>query len=257
MKRIDSASNQRIKALVRRIQKSDFRSHWWVEGKTLFLDAVSSGIEFSEIYLTRGMSQQLKEMLARLPAGPEIFEVSPAVMKAISTLETPPGIVGLSVQQQEEASKEIRAFAALLLSVRDPGNLGAIVRAAEAAGCEFVACSPDCADPRQPKVVRGSMGSIFRVPVFKIPESRLYVEELQRRGVHIYALSPRDGLSLYELRPKFPALVVLGGEARGVPSSFPAEQHITIPMRGRVESLNTAIAGALCFYRFHEQGSGK
>lgn len=255
MKRIDSVSNPRIKTLARRIQKNEFRNQWQVEGRTLFLDAVSSGIRFSEIYLTRPMFQQLKQMLGRLPADTEVFEVSAAVMKSISTLETPPGIVAVSAQHENEMPAEIRTFAALLLSVRDPGNMGAVIRAAEAAGCEFIVCSPDCADPRQPKVVRGSMGSIFRLPVFKIPQPGVYTEEQQRRGVQTFALVPRDGQSLHELKPAFPALIVLGGEAAGVPASFPAQHRITIPMRGRVESLNTAMAGALCFYRFMEQGA--
>lgn len=255
MKRIESSSNPRIKGLVRLINKGDFREVYVVEGRVLFLDALSSGVKFREIYGRASMLRELRPYLEHIESETDVFEVPESVMKAITTVDTPPGVVGVALHQSLETPTSIKTFAALLLSVRDPGNLGALVRSAEAAGCEFIACSQDCADARQPKVVRASMGSIFREPVFKVPEAAAYASNLQKSGITVYTLVPKGGENLYRLKPRFPALLVVGGEASGVPGGFRSDDRITIPMKGRVESLNVAMAGTVCFYRMAQESS--
>jgi TrmH family RNA methyltransferase len=94
------------------------------------------------------------------------------------------------------------------------------------------------------------MGSLFRVPAFKIPDVRQYAEAMRARGVTLYALQTRGGRNLYQSVLKFPALILIGGEAAGIPDDMQADEQITIPMKGKVESLNVAMAGTLCFYRF-------
>jgi TrmH family RNA methyltransferase len=145
---------------------------------------------------------------------------------------------------------QIRRFAALLNAVRDPGNLGAIIRTAEASGCEWIACSRDCADPFQPKSVRASMGSIFRVPAFKVHDLDGFVADQRGRNVNVVALHPRNGADLPSIHPVAPSLIVIGGETAGIPGTIEVDTWIRIPMKGKVESLNTAVAASLCFYHF-------
>jgi TrmH family RNA methyltransferase len=251
MKRIESASNPRIKALLRELRKGS--ESWIVEGRTLFLDAVLSGISFREIYGTAAMLRDLQSILLRVRDATVIVEVSHDVMKLLSTLDTPPGIIGVVTPSKTPAPEAIHRFAAMLFSVRDPGNLGTLIRSAEAAGCEFVVCSSDCADPHHPRVIRASMGSIFRVPVFKISNDVAFAAEFRSRGVSVFKLAPREGKSLFEFTPRHPALIVIGGETSGIPRELECDAEITIPMKGRVESLNVAMAGTLCFYRFMER----
>ena len=182
--------------------------------------------------------------------GVKVFEIPPALMKKLSTVETPPGILGIARPPDVPQHAEVTNFASLLLSVRDPGNMGTVIRSAEATGCEFVACSPDCAEPRQPKVVRGSMGSIFRVPSFKVRDTGEFLDELKQRGVTTYGLYPRGGTELRKTKPRYPALIILGGEGSGISDEIETDERITIPMKGKVESLNTATAATLCFYHF-------
>lgn len=253
MKRIESSSNPRIKALARMIHRGDFRERYIVEGRILFLDALSCGVKFREVYVRAPMLRELRPYLEQIESETDVFEVPESLMKALTTVDTPPGVVGVALHKSLEIPTSIETFAALLLSVRDPGNLGALLRSAEAAGCEFIACSQDCADARQPKVVRASMGSIFREPVFKVPQPVAYASNLQQSGITIYTLVPKNGEDLYRWKPRFPALVVIGGEASGIPNQFKSDDRITIPMKGRVESLNAAMAGTLCFYRMAQE----
>lgn len=250
MKRIESPSNPRIRMLTNMIRRGNYSEHWIVEGRTLFLDAMASGVRFDEVFVTPAMSQRLSTALKSLGDGVIVYEIPSALMKSISTLETPPGILGIASRDTLGAPSAIRRFAALLMSLRDPGNLGTLARSAEAAGCEFLACSPDCAEPHQPKAVRASMGSLFRVPAFKVPDARAYIHRMRESGATTYALVPRNGNDLYRIDLRYPALILVGGEAAGLPQDVSIDEQISIPMKGRVESLNSAMAGTICFYRF-------
>lgn len=250
MKRIESLSNPRIRMLSNMIRKGNYSERWIVEGRTLFLDAMASGVRFDEVFVTPAMSQRLSTSLKSLGDGVIVYEIPSALMKSISTLETPPGILGIASRDTLAAPAAIRRFAALLMSLRDPGNLGTLARSAEAAGCEFLACSSDCAEPHQPKAVRASMGSLFRVPAFKVPDARAYITNMRESGITTYALVPRSGKDLYRVDLRYPSLILIGGETAGLPHDISIDEQISIPMKGRVESLNSAMAGTLCFYRF-------
>ena len=250
MKRIQSSSNVRIKALHTMIRKNNYSERWVVEGRTLFLDALASGVRFEEIFVTPAMLPRLEAPLKSLEDGVDVYEIPVALMKSISTLDTPPGVLGVAARGTLPGPVAVRRFATLLISLRDPGNLGALARSAEAAGCEFLACSQDCAEPHQPKSVRASMGSLFRVPAFKVPDVRDYLRKMRSSKVTIYALLPHQGADLFRTQLQYPALIVIGGETAGVPEDLPVDVRVTIPMKGRVESLNSAMAGTLCFYRF-------
>jgi TrmH family RNA methyltransferase len=246
MKSIESAANTRIKNL-KKILTGKNRDYWVIEGKRLFKEAVESGVEINEVYVTKGT---WNKELARGLKNPEIITIPNSLMASLSTVETPPGILAVAYRKSISEPVLDHGFAAFLWSVRDPGNLGTIVRSAEATGCKFIACSPDCADAYLPKVVRASMGSIFRVPIVTVANPKDYLASLRNRGISVYGLVPRDGINLFAAQIGNPSMVLIGGEAFGFPDELPVDHKIQIPMSGKVESLNTGVATSIAFYRF-------
>ena len=248
MKRITSISNPRIKEAAG-ISRGKGKRFWIVEGKRLFREALDSGIRFETVLVTEeSLRTEARTLSALENAGTEILSVTPAILDRISDVEKSQGLLGIARRMTAPAAEKPERFAGLLHSLRDPGNFGTLIRTAEATGCEFLAYSADCADPFQPKVVRASMGSIFRVPLRKIAQISNYLEEMRISGVHLYALSPHTGMPLDSFQPEFPALVIVGSETGNLPVDLTVVPSISIPMTGKVESLNAGIAAAICFY---------
>jgi TrmH family RNA methyltransferase len=139
--------------------------------------------------------------------------------------------------------------------VQDPGNLGAIVRVAEAAGATGVVAAGGSANPFGWKALRGSMGSALRLPIASEPAAENAVAEARRHGCRIVATVPRDGRSLYDVDLAGPLQVLIGGEGRGLASALTdlADERVTIPMQAPVESLNAAVTAALIVYEARRQ----
>jgi TrmH family RNA methyltransferase len=176
----------------------------------------------------------------------------------MSPVRQPSGIVAIARRQEKSVGDALAAAPQLVLildEVQDPGNVGAIVRAAEACGATGVITSPGTADPMGWKALRGSMGSIFRLPVAVRQNLADAVRAARALGIEIVAAVPRDGVLLPELDLRRPVAVLLGGEGGGLPDSVAdlAPTRLTIPMRRPVESLNVATAAALIAYEAQRQ----
>ena len=141
------------------------------------------------------------------------------------------------------------------IDVQDPGNVGAIVRAAEAAGATGVVAAGASADPFGWKALRGSMGSALRLPVAAEVDADTVVEEARRRGCRIVATVPRDGTQLFDVDLSGPVALLVGGEGAGLPPALAAAAaaRVTIPMQAPVESLNAAVTAAVILYEAHRQ----
>ena len=158
-------------------------------------------------------------------------------MADVSTLAHPPRVVG--VYRRDDLPRGLRAATLALWHVADPGNIGTLLRSADAFGAG-VALSPGCADPTGPKALRASMGALFRVPLsgFDAPEGRRV------------ALIPRGGTPLPELDLSGEIVFVLGAEREGLPADVLArcDERASIPQSGAAESLNVAMAGTVALY---------
>jgi TrmH family RNA methyltransferase len=143
----------------------------------------------------------------------------------------------------------------VLVGVQDPGNVGAIVRAAEACGATAVICAGVTADPFGWKALRGGMGSTFRMRIAVHAEVLEMVEAVRRRGIALVGTGARDGTPLRSCDLRGPAAVMLGAEGAGLPpeAADAADMHLRIPMRAPVESLNVAIAAALILFEASRQ----
>jgi TrmH family RNA methyltransferase len=218
---ITSATNPKLK-LVRKLltqkRKRDELGLFAVEGEDLVDAARAAGLEPVEL----------------LAAGET---VAPELLAELSTLPHPARVIG--VFRRADLPREPRETTLALWRVRDPGNVGTLLRAADAFGAA-VALSAGCADPLAPKALRASVGAIFRVPLLPYDDAR---------GRRV-ALVAHGGTPLPDLELDGPTVFVLGAEREGLPEDVVARSDdvATIPASGTAESLNVAVAGAIALY---------
>ena len=164
--------------------------------------------------------------------------VEPALLAEISTLGHPPRVIG--VFRRSDLPRELPDVGLALWHVGDPGNVGTLIRSADAFGPAFVAISAGSADPTGPKALRASMGALFRVPLCSFDDAP---------GRRI-ALVPRGGRPLDELVLSGPTAFVLGAEREGLPEDVLAhcDEQATIPLASDADSLNVGVAGAIALY---------
>ena len=190
-----------------------------------------------------------------LPSGPVRLVAAP-LFERLGTLTTPPGVLGLfqrpEVHGIADLARHVGTVGPVLLlgiaGVSDPGNLGALARCAEAAGATGLVITAGSARPFTPKALRGSMGSLLRLPIFEVDDLAAVVRELDGRGVQQCMAATRDGQALDTFPFKDRTLVWMTSETGDTPSELEGCAAVTIPMAGEVESLNVTVAGALMLF---------
>ena len=222
-------------------------------------DCVTAAIDAG---LVREIVATANHALAQSAAdsGIDVHEADERVLAAICDAKTPQGIVAECAIPATDLDSVLSASGPVVICDRlgDPGNLGTIIRTAEAVGAAGVLTSHGSVDAWNPKVVRASAGSIFRLPVVSVPTATEAVHGVQARGWHAIALTadaPEDVFAVSEdLRRSegggAQLAWLVGSEAHGVSSEAleVADRHASIPMRSSVESLNAAICIAICLY---------
>jgi TrmH family RNA methyltransferase len=232
-----------------------------LDGEHLVEDAFRAGVRIGSAAFLEGAldDEDLSGLARRLAAaGSEITRVTAPVMRALSPLVSPGRVVAIAELRAAGVGDLFRSDVPLVVAtadVQDPGNVGALIRAAEAAGASGVATCGSSADPFSWKALRGAMGSAFRIPVAAgIPVERLLAEARSRRA-RVVAARPRGAASLYEADLTGPLVILLGSEGSGLPAAIEAatDATITIPMDGDAESLNVAVAAALVAFEARRQ----
>jgi RNA methyltransferase, TrmH family len=163
------------------------------------------------------------------------------------------------VAGSEPWSAHAGAFVVVLVDVRDPGNAGTVLRAADASGSALVVYAGDSVDPYNPKTVRSSAGSLFHVPLAVRPDPRSLATELSAAGFRTLATVVRDGQDYADLDWSVPSAVFLGNESSGLDPELAGALSgaLAIPMAGRAESLNVGVACAVvCFEAFRQRRGG-
>lgn len=239
---ITSASNPRLK-LVRRLESRRQRERLGLfvcEGEDLVEAALDAGLEPAEALV----DAERPALSARLP-GAEA--VAPELLRAISSLAHPPRVLAVFRRADLRRLPEIGgpSVGLALWRIADPGNLGTLLRAADALGPAFVLLSAGCADPTGAKAVRASMGALFRVPLAPFEE---------RRGT-VVALVPHGATPLRELRLEGDVTFALGAEREGLPDHVLSQckDEASIPLAEGAESLNVALAGAIALYEWRRR----
>ena len=191
-------------------------------------------------------------------SGALLYAAGPAVLEAASPVKAPTGIVAIARWHPAAVSRVLQAQPALVVAavkVQDPGNVGAIVRAADAAGATGAIVTAGSADPYGWKALRGSMGSAFRLPVAAGADAGAVCREARAMGVRVVSASPAGGRDLHDADLTGSVLILVGGEGAGLPEHLRAEadEVLSIPMRAPVESLNVAVAAGVVLYEAHRQ----
>lgn len=250
MKEITSVHNPQIMA-IRDLQKARERRE-----QGLFLaDSMKMVREAMALSLCRTLIVDAKrrEEYAELIAaaengGCEILLVTSAIMQALSEAKTPQGVMcTVSIPKKSEALSGNLIVA--MDGVQDPGNVGTILRTADAAGFDGALLSSACADLYGAKTLRATMGSIFRVPTLRTDDLPAALGEMKARGYAVVA-TELGGEDFYTHCPHQNAVLVIGSEGRGVSPEVRAvaTHHLALPMRGGAESLNAAVAAGIMIY---------
>lgn len=230
------------------------------EGPHLVEAAVNAGTGLKRLFVTAEFAR--KEGSARLlerasRAGAELYELSARAMKKISDAKTPQGISALC-SYTPAALDGIKFREAPLIVVSDgisePGNLGALIRTADAFGADAVALLPGTCDPFSPKALRATAGSVFSIQLI-IESSTVLFPWLMERGILTAAATPRAKQTIGEVGLKAPVALIFGNESEGLDRDVmkATDVRFRIPTPGRAESLNVAASAAVCLYEVQRQ----
>lgn len=231
-----------------------------LDGWHLLNEAVTAGVRIDTIAVANDKHDAEAEHIvdrARMQ-GAAVVSVSAVVMDALSPVRTPTGVAALIERPTvslPELFRRAPALIVLAIDMQDPGNVGALIRAAEAGGATGVALAGSAADPWGWKALRASMGSTLRIPVIKSTEMAALTTAFSAAGVRLFATVPRGGIAMHEADFQSDVAIMMGGEGGGLPQHLidAADARVSIPMHGRVESLNVAVAAALLVYEAQRQ----
>ena len=228
-----------------------------LDGVRLVRDARDAGCAFEAVAISspHAASDSEEAQIARTlaDAGVDVVQVPDAVFAAMSPVRTPSGLVAIVSRRPVTAPDVCGVENALVLvanDVQDPGNVGALIRTAEAGGVTGVFVSGTSANPFSWKAIRGSMGSTLRLPVVSGMPTASVMTCLRSGGIRAVAAVPRGGLDPDAIDWHGKVAIVLGSEGAGLPDEVTRNCHalVSIPMAARVESLNVAAAGAILVY---------
>ena len=241
---ITSKANSVVKNAKKLHQKKYRKSAYLIEGWHLFEEAVQAGVTIEKVFALESYRDQLA-------AFPQTVWVSEEILRDLADTQTPQGIVAV-IQKEEVGLPDLHQGKYLFLEdVQDPGNVGTMIRTADAAGFTGVIVSDKSADIYSLKTLRSMQGSHFHLPIYRMPLVS-FVEEAKKSNLPILATTlSRESKDYRELSSLENFVLVMGNEGQGISSVMAesADQLVHIGMKGRAESLNVAIAaGVLMFY---------
>lgn len=257
---ISSLSNSQIKNLTLLQKKSKARDEqgvFVIEGLKMYEEAKELGV-LNKAYVSESFYQDMIFQQADYFDGVDYEILTDSVFKGVSETQTPQGVMGLVAKSNFDLDallKEPNACFLLLEDIRDPGNLGTMIRTAEGAGITGIIANSSTVDIYNPKVVRSTMGSIYRVPFIIAENFYDIISRLKQHNIQIYA-AHLAGID-YDTEGNYgdKCAFMIGNEANGLSEQATkyADRLIKIPMAGKVESLNAAVAAAILMYEAARQ----
>lgn len=247
MKWIQSVQNETVKQWKKLLQKKerDLTNQYMIEGFHL----VEEACQYPSL-LQSVMIREDLEIPNWLSAHSNLYQISSDVAKAISDTETNQGIFAICSKIEQKISETAQSFL-LLDAIQDPGNLGTIIRTADAAGVHAIILGEGTVDAYNPKVIRSTQGSHFHVPILK---GNLFewVEKLKKEDVPIYGTALSHAKPYHQIEANTPFALILGNEGNGITPDLleMADENLYVPIYGKSESLNVTIAGGILLYHF-------
>ena len=254
---ITSTANAQVKNLAQLIKKSKARTEqgvYIVEGIKMFQEAPKE--EIVKVYLSEELYD--KGTLAESLNGVTYEVLKNDVFNHVADTKTPQGVLCVMKQKKYTLDQLTEGTCPLMLvleNLQDPGNLGTMMRTAEGAGVTGVLLSRGCVDIYNPKTIRSTMGSIYRVPFLYTDDLLGDMDKLHAKGICTYAAHLKGKGYYDEESYKEPTAFLIGNEGNGLSDelSDKAKQYIKIPMEGKLESLNAAVAAAILMYEASRQ----
>lgn len=252
---ITSRDNRIIKEYRRLAGDAKYRREcglFVAEGARLCGDAVRSHVLIETALITAHARRQYADIVAQVEgAARQTADIPDALAAYLGDTDTPQGIFCVCRIPQTEHAFDVGCCYAALERIQDPGNLGTMIRTAEAFGLGGVLLTDGCCDPYSPKVLRSSMGGVFRLPLIAVGTLAERLPQLHAAGFRSYAcVVDRDAEAVQ--RTAFPcgSICVIGNEGSGLlPETARAcSERVTIPMAGRAESLNASMAAGIVFW---------
>lgn len=253
---ITSSQNPKLKlvrALQGRAKERREAGLFVIEGVRLVEEALKANWPFQFVLYSDGLNERGKELLNILVTDQmEVEETSGDLLQNVSETETPQGILAVLTHNQLPITNSPN-FLLIPDQIRDPGNLGTLLRAAAAAGVQAALLPPETTDAFAPKVLRSGMGAHFRLPIHSMTWEDIYACV---KNMHVY-LAHMNGQSCWETDLRQPLALIIGGEAEGASEEARklATQKIAIPMPGIAESLNAGVAGSVLMFEVVRQRS--
>ncbi len=234
-----------------------------LEGVRLVCDAALSGARFSALLVTGEGCGRLGSRLAALEAAAaETVQIDHRLAALLAQTETDQGVFavceGRLWRDEPPAPGALQKGALLLCSLQDPGNVGTIIRSADAFGLSAVLLSADCPDPASPKVLRASMGAALRLPLFRCPDPGKTVQALRGQGIPVFAAALGSGSLPADAVCLGGAVVAIGNEGAGLPETFCdcCDRRIILPIAPQSESLNAAMAATVFAWEISRAARG-
>lgn len=250
---ITSKDNEIIKHIKKLKDKKerDISGEFIVEGIKMLEEAINEGADIKTVVVCDdclGNSKIATDLLYEI-AKENIIYVPEKIFKLISDVKTPQGILAIIKKNDENKIKYDDNLFLILDNIQDPGNLGTIIRTADSINLKQIIVPVGSADCYNPKVVRSSMGAIFRVRVIEVQNLPNTIKEMKKNNIKILATDLRTDKSIYDVEYNKSAIVI-GNEANGVSEEVLAlaDERIKIPMEGKTESLNAAVATGIILY---------
>jgi len=256
---ITSSGNKKIKDLAALIKKSNARKKhnaYIIEGIRMFKELKKD--EILDVFASESFEAENGKILSEIY--PEYETVSDRIFESVSDTKTPQGVMAVVKRKEYTLEKILEKrdtpHSLLILdSLQDPGNLGTLVRAGEGAGITGIIMNETTVDIYNPKVIRSTMGSVFRVPFIYVKDLKEVIQKLYSKNINIYA-SSLEGAIEYDA-PDYTKDIafIIGNEAAGISKEVLdiVKDKVKIPMLGEVESLNAAVAGSILMYEAARQ----
>ncbi len=265
MRFISSENNDLIKKVksLKLKKYRELRKEFFVEGARIVKEALMSSAEIKEIIISEKASENediAETICMAIKLGCDIYTVSETVFKSISETTNPQGILATIKMADYDLEEMIIAksidvckcdkYFVILDEIKDPGNMGTIIRTADAAGFNGVIVSKGCVDVYNPKVLRSTMGSIFHIPINLSQDLSYALKEIKTQNIRVYAAHTKGNLYYYEADMTQSTAIVIGNEAFGISDKTmeSADELISIPITGRAESLNASVAAGILMY---------
>jgi TrmH family RNA methyltransferase len=262
VRRISSRQNTLVKDLHRAFHNGELVDGCAaIEGVKVIEEAIRSGLRFRAVLFADSAEQRVEKLLPQISSHTEVLALPDEVFASATDTETPQGVAALvrwpAFSLDEVLGEAEEPVLLGVIGIQDPGNLGTIMRSAEAFGAAAVLLGEKTVSQFNSKAIRASMGSSFRLPA--IPVKVAAIDELKSRGLRVAATSSHKGVPIDEADLTGGLIVMVGSEGAGVPREYMAlaDEFIRVPHEDRVESLNAAVAASVILYEARRQRKSK